>query len=281
MDGYTITTAEKTGLEQITECFNLAFSDYPVKTELTVEQNRRRLERLGVDYSLCACAFYGEELVGFILCAAGEHCGVRAAYDAATGVVPAHRGRGLFKQMLGLCRERLAQTGTDVFYTEALCENTKALSLYESNGFVRRRELVWLTCEKAPQADKNTVQVKSVPVPQFDLSACNGLDLFTPSFENRTQALENGADGLYAVYDGQEHINALCIHDAAGVIYRLGARPEAVNRLPALAAGVYARTGAVKLSNIDASDTRLLKMLADAGFKTFARQYELISQKLS
>ena len=69
---YTYKSLESISYREISECFNLAFSDYQVPVRLTEEQLEARLTVSGVDKSISFGAFYNEQLVGFILNSCNE-----------------------------------------------------------------------------------------------------------------------------------------------------------------------------------------------------------------
>ena len=126
-----------TGIDMqiITDCFNLAFANYFVKFNATVEYLENRWAAANVDYSLSFGVFDNEQLVGFAIHAVDMRKGELMAFDVGAGVIPSHRGRRLIQQMydfgLPLFRERgIQQVGLEVIQ-----QNKKAIKAYKRVGF--------------------------------------------------------------------------------------------------------------------------------------------------
>ena len=271
---YRFQTLEKVSYEQMAECFRLAFSDYAFPMELSPEQLRGLFQRSGVRLELSCGAFSGEEMVGFLFHSVGPYRGKLAAFDVATGVVPAHRGRQVFSRMFPWMEKRLAQEGVEAYYLEVLQQNQGAVRLYQKQGFAVVREFVVLQSRGEP--------AQGAPFPgeerdyaRFDFSAAAGCTLVEPSFEHSAGVLGK-APHLYRVryLQREGRVTAFCVYAKEnGAVLQLG-----YEELPALSAvleSVAARFPQVTAKNIDTACPQVLALLKELSFQEVTRQFEM------
>src|SRR6185369_1729100 len=121
----------------IFDCFAQGFSDYVIRMQPSRDDLREMLTRRGFVPELSAGAFDGEQLVGFTFNGVdGDR-----AYDSGTAVIPSHRRQGLARKLMLYSFDLLAPR---TYILEVLQQNTSAIALYESLGFVRTRPLqIW------------------------------------------------------------------------------------------------------------------------------------------
>lgn len=135
-------TLESTAIPEILEVFNSAFSDYAIPMKLEEAFFYRKLFTEGVSLAFSAGAYDGDELVGFILHGLDEFNGEKRVFNAATGVVPSHRGQRLAEQMYNYILPVLKEQGYRHHQLEVLEGNTKAEKTYFKIGFRRSRDVV-------------------------------------------------------------------------------------------------------------------------------------------
>ena len=168
--------------------FCLAFSDYAFPMNLTPEELRGVLEQSGVDLALSCGAFAGDKLVGFIFHSISMYDGKLAAFDVGTAVLPEHRGKGIFHQMLEVIEQRLVQAKVEAYYLEVLQQNEGAIRLYQKHGFGVDREYVVLQSEN--ETPQNTpFPGEEAEYSQFDFSRVTNCIRVRPSFEHSTGVL--------------------------------------------------------------------------------------------
>lgn len=88
-----------------------------------------------------AVAEHGGEVVGWCVALIRSHRGGRTGRVYSVAVVPALAGRGTGRAMLGWMLDRLEADGIGRVYLEVRAANAAAISLYESAGFVKIRDL--------------------------------------------------------------------------------------------------------------------------------------------
>lgn len=108
---YTYQSLEHVSDQIITECFNLAFSDYELPMHLTEEILRLIFTKSCVDKKYSFGAFCQDELVGFIFNSCSVQNGEKVVFDAGTGVVPTHRGKRVFSDLFEYAWEKLKKAG--------------------------------------------------------------------------------------------------------------------------------------------------------------------------
>lgn len=94
-----IITLENSRIDSIVDIFNQSFSDYLVRLQLNLEQLEFKIFAENVKLDLSVGVFLSGKLIGFMLHALKDVDGKLVAYNAATGVVPNYRGKGLVGKM--------------------------------------------------------------------------------------------------------------------------------------------------------------------------------------
>lgn len=264
---YRFQSLQEISMEQLAQCFNLAFSDYEQSISFTPESLKYYLTASAVDLSLSYGAFFEEQPVGFILNASGFYRGEPAVFDAGTGVVPEHRGKKVFSQLFDFTVAQLRQRGIAKYYLEVLQSNDHALSIYSKKGFsVRREYSVLVASGPRPGWEQN------IPVMDYEMfTAFPTAVSVEPSFEHTScniarnprlyevLFLENRAYCIYAKRNGeliQMHYN-----DLDGLKEVLSAL---IRRFPRAMA-----------KNVDYRYPDVIQMLKELGFKEFLQQYEM------
>ena len=106
---YQFQNLENSSLLEISQCLNIAFSDYAIPIQLSEQDLAELFTASGIDRSLSFGAFFEGQLVGCMLNSQGIYQGHRAAFDVATGMIPEHRGKGAFAGLLALAKETMKQ----------------------------------------------------------------------------------------------------------------------------------------------------------------------------
>ncbi len=128
-------TLEKTPIETIRTAFCLAFSDYEVPVNISLETLNEMITERDLIMSLSVGCFVGELLVGFILCGYREDASGPKLYDGGTGVIPSYRGKRIASSMLDWILSEEKFQSIERFILEVLEHNTRAQNLYQSAQF--------------------------------------------------------------------------------------------------------------------------------------------------
>jgi len=232
--------------EQIFETFSRGFSDYVVPFQPSSDALREMLTRRGFVASLSVGAFDGDQLVGITLNGVDED----RAYDSGTAVIPTHRRRGLSSRMMQLSFELLAPR---TYILEVLQQNTPAVALYESLGFVHTRPFqVWSFAAQAPS--------RLPELANADLDVIRSWCDVVPSWQNDVPSLRRARDSYVVLGDS----------DGAAVLF------PRTGDLPLLAVAPHARKQGLGRRLLNAAATRANKPLRilnvddrDAGISAF------------
>jgi ribosomal protein S18 acetylase RimI-like enzyme len=263
-----IRTLHPDDFESLYAAFVAAFSDYVVPFALTREQLAEMITRRGWVPELSVGAFEGEAMVAFTINAVeGDR-----AYDSGTGVVPAHRrrglGRALMERSFALLRERCSS-----YVLEVIDANTRAVELYRATGFEVTRGLQCWTYESSSVRGFETSSLKSL-----DDGKTRWLDDFdvSPSWQNSDASIARAKaphvtlgneDGYAVVFPGSG--------DLAQLAVRRDARRRGIGtRLLRSAAAVAGKP--LRILNVDESGGGIAAFLEANGAKRTVRQLEMI-----
>ena len=265
---YRYQALNETSLQQLADCFNLAFSDYEQPIHFTAESFRYYLTASAVDLSLSFGAFYNDQPVGLILNSPGIYEGNNAVFDAGTGIVPEHRGKKVFSALFNYTVEQLQKHNISKYYLETLQANQHAVSIYSKNEFTIRREYSVLVASGA--RDGWDEKIPFVPYAEF--SAFSTKCSVDPSFEHTSHTVCRNpqlyevlylADQAYCIY-AKRNGEIIQIH-----YNTLDALKEVISALIKKYPSAYAK-------NIDYRYPDVIRMLTDIGFREITKQYEMV-----
>lgn len=131
-------------IPELTAVFNEAFSDYLIRVQLTEAQMERKIQQEHISLSWSVGVYQQSHLVGFLLHGVRQHHGKTYCYNAGTGVVPAHRGKGYNAAMYAWWRQYVAAMVPNKVTLEVIAGNEKAVHIYSSISFRRQRTFnIW------------------------------------------------------------------------------------------------------------------------------------------
>lgn len=271
---YTYDTLENVPFHELARCLNLAFSDYAVPVHLEETELPGFFAASGIEENRSFGAFLDGRLVGFLFHACHPYQGQSAAFAVGAGVVPDHRGKGIFTSLFALAERRLSQIPMEAYYLEVLQQNEPAIALYERLGFSVTRALAVL----------RAVSDGNVPASEGAVFALfTGLDLAEGcrrarySFEHSDHVLMLHPEKYGVAYRKDDKISAYCIFSKTdGSLCQLGYRSLA--DLREVVQALLGRYGSITAKNIDSDDAEVLDMLASLGFQTVVKQFEMVKR---
>ena len=264
---YRYETLDGIGLQQLADCFNLAFSDYEQPIRFTAESLRYYLTASSVDLSLSCGAYCGEELVAFILNSSGIYQKESVVFDAGTGVVPEHRGKRVFSDLFEYTVQQLQQRKITKYYLEVLQSNDRAVSIYRKKGFSARRSYSVLVASGPRDGWDGEIPVMSYQ----DFAPFATVFSVDPSFEHTTHTMNQNPQ-LYEVRYLQDR--AYCIYAKRnGEIIQM--HYNELDALKEVMSSVISRYPSAMAKNVDYDYPEVLQMLKEIGFKEILKQYEM------
>lgn len=264
---YHFRALDKVSLQQLAECFNLAFSDYEQPIGFTTESLEHYLTASAVNLSLSYGAFCNEQLIAVILNSVGVYMHQSVVFDAGTGVVPEHRNKKVFSALFEYTIQQLKRHNIERYYLEVLQSNHHAVSIYSKKGFSVQREYSVLTASGPGQGWNNHIAV----IPYQDFTSFSTRFSVEPSFEHTS----------YTINQNPQLFEVLYLNDQAYCIYakrhgeiiqmhynELGALKDVVSALINQYPSAMAK-------NIDCAYSDVVQMLIDIGFVEITKQYEM------
>jgi ribosomal protein S18 acetylase RimI-like enzyme len=187
-----IKSLENVNLKDLLDVINLSFSDYIVPFSLTLEQLQSKIHAEGIKLDLSIGVYDEEKLVGFMLHALNTTNPEFIAYNAATGVIPDYRGKGLVGKMYDVLVPKLEALGVKQMVLEVIEGNHPAIRVYEKMGYTIHRKL---DCFRGsvPALDINPkVTIRNLSAPQWELFK-SFWDI-EPSWQNDVMTISNSIE---------------------------------------------------------------------------------------
>ena len=265
---YQLRVLQGISLQQLADCFNLAFSDYEQPIRLTPESLKHYLTASSVDLSLSFGAFWQDELVGFILNSRGIYHNESVVFDAGTGIVPEHRGKKVFSALFEYATQQLQYQGIAKYYLETLQSNHHAVAIYSKKGFSISRAYSVLTAS-GPRNDWDN----PVPVTAYqDFEAFPTEFSAKPSFEHTSHNINQNPQLYEVLYlPGQ----AYCIYaKRTGEIIQM--HYNALDTLKEVMSALIKGYPSAMAKNVDYIHSDVIQMLQEIGFKEILKQYEMV-----
>jgi len=138
---YQITDCRTAQSSQLCSAMNAAFSDYVVPLSLTEDKFRDFQKQRGYSAEHSFVALAGDEIAAFWFSSAPLSSYENHAYTLSVGTVPAHRRKGLSRQLLHKVINRQKPDGGRGLQLEVITTNEKAVTAYQEFGFQVRRTL--------------------------------------------------------------------------------------------------------------------------------------------
>ncbi|WP_298417911.1 GNAT family N-acetyltransferase [uncultured Kordia sp.] len=269
-----IKSLQLTPIQEIISTLNLAFSDYFIPINFTIDYVNERWAASGVDYSLSFGVFDNNELVGFIIHAINIYGDTKVAYNASTGIIPIHRRKGLLTKLYEKAIIKLKENGIQKSTLECITKNERAILAYQKVGFNidRQYHLYKLEWKQKDIDTKYKIDISNT----FDFSEFNQLENYFPSIENQNHCLEKYQDNLIAikVSDQNEIIAYLLFHKISKRIHRLGVKQNDWNTFgEVLFSGL--ETGSYNIINIDTQNKSLHAFFRKMNFDNYIDQYDM------
>lgn len=221
-----ILTLEHTPLNAITDVLNQSFADYIVPLKLTEAQLRFKIATEDIRTDLSYGVFSSGRLVAFMLHGLRKNVSGLTAYNAATGVIPEFRGRGLTAQMYAQLQPKLRALGVKHMVLEVIATNEPAIRAYEKEGYQKHRTLDCYAGTVKPFNGKGEYLVKELSVSGWQqLDAQQAL---RPSWQNESETIKNIGEGcriLGAFNDGMP-VGYIVYQPTSGKIHQLAVVPE-------------------------------------------------------
>jgi ribosomal protein S18 acetylase RimI-like enzyme len=270
-------TLENCTVAELTQVFNLAFSDYIVPLQLTEEAMKDKMKTENIQLPLSAGAFEDGQLVGFILHGYDLVDQVPTVYNAGTGVIPSHRGRSITATLYQFIIPRLQERQIHHHVLEVISTNAPAIKVYEKLGFSRQRELGVFKTDKMIDAPAN-ISIKERKSTGNLLTAFSSCQ---PSWQNNLSSIYRNAEGhkFLAAFNGNEEVACAVYVPATGRVKQLAVHPQHRRKGYGRALVSYMMrskcAGALVFTNVDLAYLPAISFLHHLGFDRLLTQFEM------
>lgn len=255
--------------EEAIAAFLAAFSNYFVPLPQDISYWKTRFLTARVDWRLSFGMFDGNRLVGFIFNGIGKHSGKLTAYNTGTGVLENWRGRKIVDQLYAAALPELQKEGIEKCLLEVICENKRAIKVYERIGFKIVRELKSFS-GKLDISSKEQLEKSS-------LDELVNLNLSKPehySWDNSMASIRAAAvePRVFLLRNPSEEIDGYFVIDDAGNLLQLESASKNYERLLNAVSQIHSE---IKIKNVPAERIGLIKELQKRKFANPVNQYEM------
>ncbi len=257
-----------TSFEEVTACFLKAFEDYFVKLPQDIEYWRSRFLVARVDWKLSFGMFDKDQLVGYIINGIDHHNGKLTAYNTGTGVLPNYRGKAIVDQLYAHALPLLKTRGIEKCLLEVICENERAIKVYERIGFNIIRHLRSFNGDLSKTPSNNKLQKC-----HFSEVLNSGLykaDHYT--WDNSAEAVKISKNASTYCLGDPASPKAYLVIDPSGNIIQLESVNKDYFQILKAAGNIFQE---VKIKNVDARREDLLEALQKLHFRNTVNQYEM------
>lgn len=280
-------------LSEAVKIWNEGFVGYFADMTLSIDAYLSRLHYLFVSPELSLIAFHENKPVGFLLNGIRDNKGRKTAWNGGTGVSADFRGAGIGKALVQAALELYRAHNVELATLEAICENERAIGLYQSFGYEIVDRLLFFQHDGAvvfPDIDGRYSIKSATP---YEVGRLEFYDDSTP-WQTQWQTLTRGrGEALivvdsagdevgYALYRRQfdEHgsLKGIAMHQCK---VRSGYQTDADTVATAALRRVYAPLDVSchrTTNNFSASKTDTCRLLENAGFTTFAQQVHMLKR---
>lgn len=276
-------TLEDASDAELHAVFTEAFADYFVSFEMSVEQfMTRMLRRKSYHPEISVGAFSGGKMVGFVFNGLRIMNGKLTAYDCGTAMIPAFRGKGIGKEILGITNEILLEKKVRQYLLEVIQENKPAVNLYLKEGFRITREFNCYKTEASTEAFVADSHIQLIKATVFNIP--EAFFDFVPSWQNSVESVREIPDEFScAVYrNGSKTIGFGMIEKSSGDVPLLAVAKEhrkkgiGTKLLQSLQNENQAEI--VKFINVDSASETVNEFLKANGFAMSVNQFEMIKK---
>ena len=274
-----IRTLIDTPLETLRQTFELAFSDYELPLQLTIEALRTMI--ICRDLKLeCSLGCFDEEiLVGFLLCGIREDSGKKLLYNGSTGVIPSYRGRGIATDMLHAVLDWGHAHAIHSVQLEVLEHNRVAQHLYRQCGFFNRRLLRCFRTDRPIEMYESVepgINIRHLSLSTYQSLPHTQLVSYPPSWQNAVPSVCHGwADHeAVACWIDEKLIGYGVVHAHQGAIAQIAAPDDRTYGVLMRALGRLTEIRQLRLVNVE-DESDLCHYLICAGWENYLNQYEM------
>jgi len=262
----------KISLNEILDCFLLAFENYYVKMPTDRNYYKERWKSAKVDFNFSYGMFNKETLVGFVIHAIDKRDGVLTAFNTGTGVIPKYRGKRIVKLIYEYALKDLEKNGIEKSTLEVITKNEKAIRSYKNVGFEIYKKY---KCFSGTIKIENSYpfELEKVNIENIAWEKLPNQQLY--SWDNQKETILAGYYTFFQVLNNQEPESFFIIKSDTNYLAQfdlLKTKREGWNRL---FSAVKQISNTIKINNVDERLKEKLDSLNVIGLENLVDQYEM------
>jgi len=274
----TVKTLADIDIPQIAEAINQSFSDYIVPFQLNAEQLQYKITQEDVRLDLSVGVFDGEALVGLMLHGLRKNENHLVAYNAATGIIPTYRGKGLVSKMYDFLLPKLQELRVQKMVLEVIEGNDPAIKAYQKMDYTVSRKLVCFSGTVKEDKVQKEINIKEATAFQWRkwLSFWD----IQPSWQNAVQSIENSKAicKVLEAYLDDELIGYLIYNPNSKKVHQFAVSSS--HRQKGIATALFhhlqqSLNGEIYVYNIDGASSNCISFLKELGLKEKMNQFEM------
>ena len=267
-----ISNLSKVSLEELVDCFLLAFENYYVKMPTDKQYYENRWKAAGVNYELSYGMFNGGRLVGFIIHAVDERLGMKTAFNTGTGVIPEFRGQRIVQKIYEKALPDLKYNGVERSTLEVIQENVKAIRAYQGVGFEITREYSCFSGKFETNHDWE-IQLVQIDKKDFDWSSVPNPSFYSWDFQRET--VERGKNEFYQVLYDSKPESFFIFNPESKFVAQFDSFSKDKNSWNRLFQGIHQVSEEVRIINVDNRLKDKLDIIQKVGVPLTVKQYEM------
>lgn len=274
----TVKTLADIDIPQMAEAINQSFADYIVPFQLNTEQLQYKIIQEDVDLNLSVGVFDGNALVGIMLHGLRKNNDDLVAYNAATGVIPTYRGKGLVGKMYHFLMPKLQALQVQKMVLEVIEGNEPAIKAYEKMGYTISRKLVCFSGTAKAEKTQKEISIKEATTFQWNkwLSFWD----IQPSWQNAVQSVQNSKAicKVLEAYLNEVLVGYLIYNANSKKVNQFAVSPS--HRQKGIATALFSHlqqvlNSEVYVYNIDGTSLACISFLKTLGLKEKVKQLEM------
>lgn len=271
-----IHSLENINIEVLTDTFNKAFEGYfvPIKLDAQHLADKIKSENILPKHSIGVTI--NEQLAGFIL--VGINPESNTAYNAGTGVIPEYRGQKLTEKMYSHLLSKLDEIGIKNHVLEVICENQKALKIYEKLGYSILRKVI---CYKGQISETSNPDFKIKKINFPDEAELKKFRNHHPAYQNSLFCINNNAEkhSVFGTFNNEKLIGYIVFDKNTLRIKQFGVdknfRNKGIGHQLFFEVQKLNPEAVIVIINVDENDFETNIFLRNIGLTPFIKQYEL------
>lgn len=272
-----IHSLENISLETLAETFNKAFEGYFVPIQLDSKSLAGKIKSENILLEHSVGVTINKQLAGFILIGIDNQ--LRIAYNAGTGIIPEFRGQKLTEKMYSVLLPQLDKIGIQSNLLEVICENQKALKIYEALGYTISRKLICYK-GKISEAGKTDYKIEEINLPNE--SELKSFWNHNPAYQNSFFCIKNNTEvhSAFGAFNNEQLIGYIIFDKNTLRIKQFGVdnnfRNKGIGHQLFYEVQQQNPEATIVIVNVDENDSATNKFLQKIGMDKFIGQYEMV-----